>query len=321
MRDWMMWMWAVVFAGTLGCGRRAEPSGPPSVVCTVAMVADVARTVAGDRALVVSLMGEGVDPHLYKPTRSDVSAIQQAEVVLYVGHHLEGKMGDVLHGARTPERPVVAVGEEVPLDLLIHPEGSGGTADPHLWMDVRVWTEVVRVVERTLAAWDPEGAEGYRGRAEALVGELGRLDEYVRRVIGSIPEDRRVLVTAHDAFEYLGKAYGIEVIGIQGLSTESEAGLDDLNRLVGLLVDRKIPSVFVETSVADRNVRALIEGARSRGHEVMIGGSLFSDAMGSPGTYRGTYIGMIDHNATVIARSLGGEAPVGGFQGRLAETP
>ncbi len=310
---------ALAVLATVGCGRRAEPagSGLPRVVCTVGMVTDIARTVAGDRAEVAGLIGEGVDPHQYQPTRSDLVAINRADLVFHVGHHLEGRMGDMLRRAERPDRPVVAVAEAIDPARLLDDEDEPDAIDPHLWMDVELWTEVVRVIERTLAEFDPEGAEGFRSRADALIADMEELDAYVSRVIASIPEDRRVLVTAHDAFGYFGRAYGIEVIGIQGISTESEAGLDDINRLVGLLVERRVPAVFVETSVADKNVRALIEGARARGHQVRIGGELFSDAMGAPGTWRGTYLGMIDHNATVIARALGGEAPEGGFRGRL----
>jgi manganese/zinc/iron transport system substrate-binding protein len=168
-----------------------------------------------------------------------------------------------------------------------------------------------------LAALDPSRAAAYQENATAYQARLAALHDYVTRVIGSIPPEQRVLVTAHDAFNYFGRAYGIEVMGIQGLSTESEAGLEDINRLVDLIVQRRLGAVFVESSVSDKNVRALIEGARARGHALTIGGSLYSDAMGPAGTYRGTYVGMIDHNATTIARALGGEAPLGGMEGKL----
>ncbi|MGF1451019.1 MAG: metal ABC transporter solute-binding protein, Zn/Mn family, partial [Opitutales bacterium] len=166
---------------------------------------------------------------------------------------------------------------------------------------------------------DPEHGDGYLERAVAFEEKLDALDAYAERVLGTIPKAQRILVTAHDAFGYLGRAYDLEVRGIQGLSTESEAGLRDIEELVDLLVERKIPAVFVETSVSDRNVKALLEGAADRGHEVRIGGELFSDAMGPAGTYEGTYIGMIDHNVTTIARALGGSAPVGGMQRKLAQ--
>jgi manganese/zinc/iron transport system substrate-binding protein len=176
----------------------------------------------------------------------------------------------------------------------------------------------VGVVGEALAGFDPEHADGYRERAAAYTTRLEALDAYARQVLGSIPEGQRVLVTAHDAFNYMARAYGLEVRGVQGISTESEAGVKDIEDLVGFLVERRIPAVFVETSVSDKNVRALVEGARARGHQVVVGGQLFSDAMGTAGTYEGTYIGMIDHNVTTITRALGGEAPEHGFQGKLA---
>jgi manganese/zinc/iron transport system substrate-binding protein len=185
-------------------------------------------------------------------------------------------------------------------------------------MDVALWSELVPILEAELARLDPADAAGYRERAQAYRAELAALERYVRRVLATVPPERRVLVTAHDAFGYFGRAYGFEVHGIQGLSTESEAGLAEIERLVRLIVERRIGAVFVESSVAERNVRALVEGAAARGHEVRIGGQLFSDAMGAPGTYEGTYVGMIDHNVTVIARALGGEAPPRGMNGRLA---
>ena len=174
-------------------------------------------------------------------------------------------------------------------------------------------------IEAAAKELDPSGESVYHSHAEQYSQQLKKLDDYVKKVIGSIPEKRRVLITAHDAFNYFGRAYGIEVLGIQGISTESEAGIQDINRLVDLIVQRDIQAVFVETSVADRNIRALIEGAQSRDQKVIIGGALFSDAMGQPGTYEGTYIGMIDHNATIIARALGGTAPAKGMRGKLAD--
>jgi manganese/zinc/iron transport system substrate-binding protein len=187
-------------------------------------------------------------------------------------------------------------------------------------MDVQGWMKAVETTVDALTGFDPSNETVYRKNASDYLAELAKLDEYAKEVIGAIPEDQRVMVTAHDAFRYLGRAYGIEVLGIQGISTESEAGLKDINRIVGLLVDREIPAVFVETSVSDKNVRALVEGAASRDHTVTIGGELFSDAMGRAGTYEGAYIGMIDHNATTISRALGGDAPQGGMQGKLAES-
>ncbi len=290
---------------------------PYRVVATVGMITDSVREVAGDRAEVVGLIGEGVDPHLYNPTRTDVTQFMRADIIFYNGLQLEGKMTDVLVRVGRSGKPVHAVTELIdPAYLLEHDEWEG-YSDPHVWMDVSAWMKALDAVTEAVIGFDPLHADEYERRAAAYRAQLQELHEYVARVVNTIPEHNRVLITAHDAFNYFGRAYGIEVRGIQGLSTESEAGLLDINRLVDLIVARNIRAVFVETSVAEKNVRALMEGARSRGHEVRVGGTLYSDAMGPAGTYEGTYIGMIDHNATTIVRALGGEAPENGVHGRL----
>lgn len=295
----------------------SSPAVPVRVVATVGMVADVVREVGGDRVEVQALMGAGVDPHLYKPTRGDVAALLAADVVFYSGLLLEGRMGEVLAKVGRGGKPVVAVTDAVPREQLLDFPAKPGHYDPHVWMDVSAWRAIVDRIAQTLAQVDPEHASAYAGRAARYQGELDRLHDYVRGIIASIPAERRLLVTAHDAFGYFGRAYGLEVRGIQGVSTESEAGLESFQRLVDILVERKVPAVFVETSVAEKNVRALVEGAAARGHALAVGEALFSDAMGPAGTYEGTYLGMLDHNATVIARALGGQAPERGFQGRL----
>jgi len=312
-----------VFAAA--CSREGmDPASRPypyRVVATVGMIADVARAVAGEHAEVVGIIGSGVDPHLYRPTRDDVAHLLQADVIFYNGLKLEGRMSDVLARVAGSGKPVIAAAERIEPDYLLALPESKGQADPHVWMDVRGWMRVVRGIAEALADFDPERAEDYRHRSEQYLAKLEKLDAYVVRVIGSIPEDQRVLVTAHDAFGYFGRAYDMEVRGIQGISTESEAGLRQINELVDLIVARKVRAVFVETSVAEKSVQAIVEAARARGQAVEVGGTLFSDAMGQSGTYEGTYIGMIDHNATVIARALGGQAPERGFHGQLRGQP
>lgn len=302
--------------GQADSGDRAEPV---KAVCTTGMVADVVRAVGGaggERVQVKAMLGAGVDPHLYKPTRTDMLTLMSADIIFYNGLLLEGKMTDALvRIART--RPVVAVTEGIDPERLLAPEGLEGHDDPHVWMDPSRWMLTVDVVATELAKVDPAGADSFKANAEAYRAQLARLDAYAERVLSSVPEEKRVLVTAHDAFNYLGDRYGFEVVGIQGISTESEAGVAHIEQLVKLLVEREIPAVFIESTVADRNIRALIAGARAAGHTVTIGGELFSDAMGEAGAYEGTYIGMIDHNVTTIARALGGEAPAGGMDGKL----
>ena len=305
-----------------GCSREPTQAGDQQrgrfiIAATVGMVADIVRQVAGDRVTVQGIIGEGVDPHLYKPTRNDVNTLLSADAIFYSGLLLEGKMADALTKVAKRGKPVYAVTELIDEEYLLEPPGFAGHHDPHVWMDVQGWMKAVEKVAQAMGEFDPEHADEYVKNSEAYLIELAKLDDYARSSIATIPESRRVLVTAHDAFNYFGRAYGLEVMGIQGISTESEAGLEDINRLVEMLVQRKIPAVFVETSVADKNVRALIEGANARGWNVEIGGWLFSDAMGASGTYEGTYLGMIDHNVTIVTRALGGTAPIAGMNGKL----
>ena len=306
----------------VGCGdgeTAAEPGGGPyEIVATVGMVGDIARNVAGDKATVTVLMGEGVDPHLYKATRDDVAEMSGADVVFYSGLLLEGKMSDVLikMGGR---RPVAAVTGVIDESYLLEPDGFGGHYDPHVWMDPAAWAACVAVVADTLSEFDPANADFYRENAESYERQVLALRDYGDEVLGTIPENSRVLVTSHDAFNYFGRAFGLDVQGVQGLSTDSEAGLQRVNELVDLLVAEDVKAVFVETSVPRKSIEALVNGARSRGHEVRVGGTLFSDAMGSAGTYEGTYVGMMDHNITTVARALGGDAPAGGMNGKLSD--
>jgi len=295
---------------------QAQPAATPRVLATTAMIGDLLREIGGDRLRVETLLGEGVDPHTYKPTRADIARLSAAEAVFYNGLLLEGQMGEVFARLARGGKPVFAVAELLAADRLLVEDG--GRHDPHVWMDVTLWAAAAERICDALARLRPADAEAFRRNHADLDRRLAELDAYVLRAIASIPENARVLVTAHDAFGYFSRRYGIAVEGIQGLSTEVEAGLRRIQDLVELLVARRIPAVFVETSVNDRNVRALIEGAAAKGHRVAIGGALFSDAMGAPGTYEGTYIGMMDHNATVIARALGGAAPAKGMNGRLS---
>ncbi|MBK1825951.1 metal ABC transporter solute-binding protein, Zn/Mn family [Haloferula rosea] len=294
-----------------------DPSAPIRVTATIGMIGDIVERIGGDHVQVETLIGEGVDPHLYKPTSKDVKALIASDLVFYNGLKLEGKMGDVLERVGAKGKPVKAVTEAIldQKDYLI--EDGEDHYDPHVWMDVRGWMRGVDVIADTLSEVRPEHAQDFNLNREDLLEELRVLDDYAFSALASIPADQRVLVTAHDAFGYMAKAYGLEVIGIQGISTESEAGVHDLTRLVEMIVERKIPAVFVESSVSDKNVRALIEGAAAAGHTVAIGGELFSDAMGKAGTYEGTYEGMIDHNVTTITRALGGSAPEKGYRGEL----
>jgi manganese/zinc/iron transport system substrate-binding protein len=292
-----------------GCGpatdQASSESGRWSVVATTGMIADLASAVGGDRISVTGMMGPGVDPHLYKASAGDVRRLASADLVLYNGIHLEAAMAEVLEEMDGRVR-TVAVARSIPAELLIASPQFKGSFDPHVWFDVALWSRAVSAVEEALIELDPGGADGYRERAQATRDTLTALEDWVRSATSALPPDRRVLITAHDAFGYFGRAYGFEVVGLQGISTATEAGTADVQHLVDFIVDRRIPAVFVETSVPPRTIEAVQAGARARGFAVRIGGALFSDAMGSSGTVEGTYPGMVRHNVRTIVSALGG---------------
>ena len=286
----------------------ATESGPAILKCatTTGMVTDIVTAVAGDRAVVTGIIESGVDPHLFKPGRSDTSLLMTADVVFYSGLHLEGQMGELFESRHAKGAKIHAVTAALAESRLRQPEDFAGHPDPHVWMDVSLWSECVEEVARQLSLDDPDGAEIYQRNAAAYRAKLKELDDRVRERIGGIPAGQRILVTAHDAFEYFAAAYGVEVKSIQGISTESQAGVADINELVNFIVERKVPAIFVESSVPKKNVEAVIEGCAEQGWTLRIGGELYSDAMGRPGSPEGTYIGMIEHNARTISEALGG---------------
>jgi manganese/zinc/iron transport system substrate-binding protein len=289
---------------------------PLRVVTTVSMLADTVRAVGGDRVQVTSLLGEGVDPHTYRPTRADIARLTGADLIVANGLHLEAQLDETLKSLARA-KPVLFAAERIPQDRLVADDEYKDRKDPHVWMDPKLWTLVVEAVRDKLIERDPAGRATFEAGARTYIAELTKLDAYAAKILETVPKGARVLITAHDAFNYFGRAYGFDVEGIQGLSTESEAGLRRIEELVKLLVARKIRAVFVESSVPERNVRALVEGARARGHQVVVGGELYSDALGAPGSYEGTLLGMLDHNVTTISRALGGIVPARGMNGKL----
>lgn len=294
---------ALFLAGCQGGPDKAASGGKPKVVATTGMVADLARSVAGDLADVESLMGAGVDPHLYKASESDVRRLSEADLVLYNGLFLEGKMGDIL-GKLGRNRPVRAIAEELPAARLRTPPEFQGHPDPHVWFDVELWSQTLPAITAELQKLLPAHREQLSANSERLRAELLELDVWAKARIQEIPADQRVLVTAHDAFGYFGQRYGLEVHGIQGISTVSEAGLRDVEKVVELVAARRIKAIFVESSVPQRTIEAVQAAVREKGHEVRIGGSLYSDAMGTPGTPEGTYPGMVRHNVNTIVEAL-----------------
>jgi manganese/zinc/iron transport system substrate-binding protein len=295
-----------------------QGDGQLRVVTTTAMIADGVRAIAGNRvASVESLLGEGVDPHLYKPTRADVARMLRADLIIANGLQLEAQFEDTFDQLAGNGRALVLAAEGLPKDRLLADAAYQNKPDPHVWMDPDLWIEVMARVRDALTARDPAGQEVYARGYESYAERILHMSAYAKGVLASVPPEGRVLITAHDAFNYFARAYSFEVIGIQGVSTESEAGLRRIEEVVGLAATRRIPAIFVETSVSDRNVKAVVEGAERQGHELRIAAQIYSDSMGRPGSYEGIYLGMIDHNTTTITRALGGEAPERGLNTRL----
>jgi len=289
----------------LACGgqKQAVIDSRLRVVATTGMIGDAVSVIAGDRVDLYTMMGPGVDPHLYKATSGDIDRLHRADIVFYNGLHLEAKLSEVFH-QMAAATPTVPVAESIPDSLIRRTAEFGGQPDPHVWFDVSLWRRVVETIGRTLVDRDTANAEFYDSNMKAYLGALDSLDGWVRGEIEKIPADQRVLVTAHDAFGYFGRAYGMEVKGLQGISTVTEAGLYDVTRMVDLLVERQIKAVFVESSVPRKSIEAVVEGCASRGHMIQIGGQLFSDAMGAGGTEEGTYLGMVRYNARIITAAL-----------------
>ena len=278
-----------------------------NVVTTTGMIADAVINVGGERVQVQSLMGPGVDPHLYKASENDVQTLQGADIVFYNGLHLEAQMGEVLERMNDFGIRTVVVTDKIDRSILLAPPEFAGNYDPHVWFDVTLWMKAAEQIKEALIEADPTNQAVYEANAEAYLGELQELHEYVLSQAEGIPAEQRVLITAHDAFNYFGRAYGFEVRGLQGISTEAQAGTADVQALADFIVERQIPAVFVESSVPQRNVEAVQAAVQSRGFDVKIGGSLFSDAMGTAGTLEGTYVGMVRHNIDTIVAALTGE--------------
>ncbi|MBI3925546.1 MAG: zinc ABC transporter substrate-binding protein [Armatimonadetes bacterium] len=291
---------AALVSACSGSGKPADPGakGPLKVVCTTRIIADTVRQLAGESVEVQSLMGPGVDPHLYKATASDVVKLRGADLVFYNGLHLEGKMIEVLESLGK-QKPVIAVGDSVDKSKLLTPPEFQGLADPHIWFDVSMWLQAADGASDALVRHDPAHADEYRQRAARLGNDLSQLHEWCLQQAATVPRERRVLVTSHDAFNYFGRAYGFEVVGLQGISTVTEAGTSDVAQMVDLIKARRIPAVFVESSVPKAAIERVSEDSGAR-----IGGELFSDSMGAPGTPQGTYQGMIRHNVGLVVEAL-----------------
>ncbi len=304
-------------AGCTDGPERTDVSGRTvQAVATTSMIADLVREIGGDRVHVEGLMGPGVDPHLYRATEGDVTRMTSADIIFFNGLHLEGKMAEVLEQVESRGIMADAVAEVVPVDSLLAPPEFQGNFDPHVWMDVSLWKLAAGAVAEGLANLDSTHAEGYKTRMAAYLARLDSLDTWVRGRLSDVGDDQRVLVTAHDAFNYFGRAYGFEVKGLQGISTATEAGAADVQNLAEFVANRRIHAMFVESSVPPRSIEAVQAAVRSRGFEVRIGGNLYSDALGNPASGHDNYEGMIRHNVNTIADALmpqsASEAPAAG---------
>lgn len=275
----------------------------PLIVCTTSIIGDVVQNLVGDTIKVTSLMGAGVDPHLYKATQGDIAALTSADVVVYNGLHLEGKMGEIFEKLGKT-KPTFAIADFVPKDLLINSTDFQGAEDPHIWFDVTVWVRGVNGLSKKLQETFPAYADSIEANRQDYAKELYYLHGRIVDQLNKIPADQRIMITAHDAFKYFGKQYGMEVRGLQGISTTAEYGLQDVSELVKYIAEKKIKAIFVESSVPKKSIEAVIEGCRESGHDVKLGGELYSDALGAANSPEGTYVGMFDHNVKVITEAL-----------------
>lgn len=282
-------------------------TGIIKVTTTTGMIADIIKNVGGEHVEVTALMGSGVDPHLYKASEGDVRKLQEANIIFYNGLQLEAQLGEVLEKMNDFGIKTVAVTDTINRSALLADPTYQDSFDPHVWFDVTLWMKAAEQVRESLIEIDPAHRSDYETNAASYLTELADLHQYVLDQAETIPPQKRIIITAHDAFNYFGRAYGFEVRGLQGISTEAQAGTADVQDLVSFIVEKQIPAIFVEASVPRRNIEAVQAAAQAKGFDVQIGGSLFSDAMGSAGTSEGTYIGMVKHNINIIVKALAGE--------------
>ena len=294
----------LVLATIFSCKNETKSNGKLNIVTTTTMITDLVKNIGGDYINVQGLMGSGVDPHLYKASEGDVTKLVEANVIFYSGLHLEGKLVDVFDKMGSATKTPIALGEELDKRTLIGSDYFASNYDPHVWFNIEYFKQFASKVEEVLSEKDPVHAENYKANAESYIAKLDALQAKVKATIETLPKEKRILVTAHDAFNYFGKAYDFEVVGLQGLSTATEAGVQDVQKLSAFIIDKKIKAIFVESSVPKRTIEALQAAVKSKGHDVEIGGTLYSDALGNAGTVEGTYIGMFEYNVNTIVNAL-----------------
>ncbi len=286
------------------CKNETKSNGKLNVVTTTSMITDLVKNIGGDSINIQGLMGSGVDPHLYKASEGDVSKLVNADIIFYNGLHLEGKLVEVFEKMESATKTPIALADELDENTLIGSDYFASNYDPHVWFDIDYFRQFAIKTAEVLKKNNPENVDFYNKNLSIYNEKLSALEKKIRLKIETLPKDKRILVTAHDAFNYFGKAYGFEVVGLQGLSTATEAGVQDVQKLAAFIIDKKIKAVFVESSVPRRTIEALQAAVNSKGHDVEIGGTLYSDALGNAGTIEGTYIGMFEYNVNTIVNAL-----------------
>ena len=287
-----------------GCKNDKKDNGKLNIVTTTTMITDLVKNIGGDYINVQGLMGSGVDPHLYKASEGDVSKLVNADIIFYNGLHLEGKLVEVFEKMEKSNKTPIALAEEIDKSTLIGSDYFASNYDPHVWFNIEYFKLFANKVTKVLSEKDPENAANYIENEKIFLSKLDALQEQIKATIETLPQEKRILVTAHDAFNYFGKNYGFEVVGLQGLSTATEAGVQDVQKLAAFIIEKNVKAIFVESSVPKRTIEALQAAVKSKGHEVTIGGTLYSDALGNAGTIEGTYIGMFEYNVNTIVNAL-----------------
>lgn len=308
-KGWLIISLLLVFTAP-SCNQNKntqKDDGVINVVSTTGMINDIVVNIAGDLVSSVALMGPGVDPHLFRASANDVNVLSGADIIFYNGLHLEGKMSEIFKKMKNQGITTVAVAETIDKSKLLSPKEYEGNYDPHVWFNVSLWKSSVKSVRDTFIGFDPENKDHYENNYKAYINKLDELHNYVLEKAKTVPNDKRVLITAHDAFNYFGIGYGFEVIGLQGISTDTEASTSDVQRVTSTIVERKIPAVFIESSLSPKYIEAVKASVKSKGYDVKLGGLLYADALGNQGTPEGTYYGMFKHNIDTIANALGGE--------------
>ena len=288
----------------LGCKKDSNSNGKLNVVTTTTMITDLVKNIGGDHINVKGLMGSGVDPHLYKASEGDVTKLVEADIIFYNGLHLEGKLVEVFEKMERSGKTPIALAEELDKSTLIGSDYFASNYDPHVWFNIDYFKTFAKKVTAVLSEQDPTNATNYADNETAYLSKLDALQTTINNTIQTLPKEKRILVTAHDAFNYFGKNYAFEVVGLQGLSTATEAGVQDVQKLAASIIEKQVKAIFVESSVPKRTIEALQAAVKSKGHEVAIGGTLYSDALGTAGTAEGTYIGMFEYNVNTIVKAL-----------------